>query len=198
MISIAVWIAATLAAPVLARRLWRARPSRWQPWDEEALAWARLGYGILPLYGAWVSGAIVARDVGLRASWAGTAAGAALCASALGGLWLVSLRPAWAGRFRRWYATPAGWQPMADEPRWAFYRGVTAALLGSGWSQLVGLALGAAEWLIRHRSPNRMTAPEAGSGLVRLGVSAALFALTGNLWLVLATTALGRAILMRR
>ncbi len=198
MIALALWIATTLAAPLLARRLWQLRPKRWEPWDDEVQAWARLGYGILPLYGAWVSGAIVARDAGLRASWPGTAAGGALCALALGVLWLASLRPAWADRMRRWVATPTGWQPLADEPRWGFYRGAAAVLVGSAWSQLVGLGLGAAEWLILRRSPVQITAPQSSSGLVRLGVSAALFALTGNLWLVVATTAAGRAILWRR
>jgi hypothetical protein len=87
---------------------------------------------------------------------------------------------------------------LFDEPRWAFYRGAGAAVfVDSAAAQLIGLGLGAVEWVIRGGRPTRGTPPEVWAGLVRLGVSAGLFALTHNLWLILLTQAAAHALMLR-
>ena len=51
--------------------------------------------------------------------------------------------------------------------------------------------------LARQRSGYRGTPPQVWSGIARLGVSAGLFALTHNLWLILITQGAAQALLLR-
>jgi len=196
---LALWVALTLAAPAVARQSHRHLAQRLEPWAAEIAFWSKAVYGVLPLYGAWVTGAVIGRDSGISgfapANWL---SGIVIC-----GLLLVllaaSLRLTSVKRLVRAWTNPDGsWLSMFDEPRWAFYRGAGAAVfVDSAAAQLIGLGLGAVEWAIRGGRPTRGTPPQAWSGLARLGVSAGLFALTHNLWLILITQAAAQALLLR-
>jgi len=196
---LALWVALTLAAPLAARDLRRRLASRLEPWAAEIAFWSNAVYGVLPLYGAWVTGAVIGRDCGISgfapASWL---SGIVIC-----GLLLVllatSLRLTSVKRLVRTWTNPDGsWLSLFDEPRWAFYRGAGAAVfVDSAAAQLIGLGLGAVEWAIRGGRPTRGTATQAWSGLARLGVSAGLFAMTHNLWLILITKAAAQALILR-
>jgi hypothetical protein len=196
-VTAALWLIAVLAAPVAARRL---RPALPESLATQATAWAKAAYGLLPLYGAWVTGAIVARDAGLRGvdrpRWI---FGLAVCVFLLLVLLLLARRPAAVEAARRWFAGERGWWPLLEEPRWGFYRAVAAVLIPlSAVSQLLGLGFGVVEWLLRRGPPSDATPAAAWAALARLGVSAGLYALTGNLWLVLAAMAAARAILLHQ
>jgi len=198
-IDTAIWVAATVAAPMGARALWKRLLSRIAPWEGELSFWARVGYGVVPLYGAWVTGAVAGRDCGIfdigLTSWL---TGGAICAALLLAVAFTLRFPSVRQRVQVWFHPTRSWLVLADEPRWAFYRGAGAvALGGAAAAQLVGLALGGVEWLARNGRPARGLSTEALSELVRLGVSAVLFALTRNLWLILATQAVLAALLLR-
>ena len=195
----AFWVVLTLAAPPAARQVQRRLAARLEPWATEVAFWSSAAYGVLPLYGAWISGAVLARDCGLSGiSLAGWLGGMAVCALFLGVL-LLGLRLTSGNRVARaWFAPTPSWLSLFDEPRWAFYRGAGAAVLPDPLAaQVVGAVLGGLEWLLRGGRPKRGTPPEVWSGLVRLGVSAVLFALTHNLWLILLTQAAARALILR-
>lgn len=199
MIAPALWLIATLIAPIAAPFVQRVRPQGTPAREARIAGWARAGYGILPLYGAWVTGAIVARDAGLRGvdslRWL---VGLALCSLLLGALRWISRRPSVGEGLRRWFVGEADWWPLVDEPRWAFYRAVAAVFLPvAAASQLLGLGFGAGEWLLRHGRPTAATPAGDWAVLVRLAASTGLYALTGNLWLVVATMAAARAMLLR-
>jgi len=194
-----IWVAATLAAPPAAKEIYRRLGSRLETWAAEIAFWSQAAYGVLPLYLAWVTGAVIGRDCGISglalADWM---SGTVIC-----GLLLVllatSLRLSSAKRVvRAWYNPDGSWLYLFDEPRWAFTRGAGAAVfVDSAAAQLIGLGLGAVEWVIRGGRPTRGTPPEVWAGLVRLGVSAGLFALTHNLWLILLTQAAAHALMLR-
>ena len=196
---LALWVALILAAPLAARDLRRRLAQRLEPWAAEIAFWSNAVYGVLPLYGAWVTGAVIGRDCGISgfvpANWL---SGIVIC-----GLLLVllaaSLRLTPVKRLVRAWTNPDGsWLSLFDEPRWAFYRGAGAAVfVDSAAAQLIGLGLGAVEWVIRGGRLTRGTPPEVWAGLVRLGVSAGLFALTHNLWLILLTQAAAHALMLR-
>ena len=196
---LAVWVALTLAAPPVARALHRRLADRLSGSEAELTFWAQAAYGILPLYGAWVGGAVIGRDCGLSGftptDWL---SGIALCGVLLAAL-ALGLRFAPVRHLAEtWYGPQRPWLVLFDEPRWAFYRGAGAvAFLAPAGAQLIGLVLGGLEWLIRHGRPTRETPPAVWSALVRLGVSAGLFALTRNLWLVIAAQAAAQALLIR-
>jgi hypothetical protein len=121
-----------------------------------------------------------------------------MCAVLLGvtalGLRYASVRRAAA----TWFNPEGSWLVLFDEPRWSFYRGAGAAVVPVvAVPQLIGLALGVVEWLIRSGRPGRATPPLVWSGLLRLGISAGLFALTHNLWLILLTQAAANALVLR-
>jgi len=194
-----IWVAATLAAPPAAKEIYRRLASRLEPWAAEIAFWSNAVYGVLPLYGAWVTGAVIGRDCGISgfapANWL---SGIVIC-----GLLLVllatSLRLTSVKRLVRAWTNPDGsWLTLFDEPRWAFYRGAGAAVfVDLAAAQLIGLGLGAVEWVIRGGRPTRGTPPQVWSGIARLGVSAGLFALTHNLWLILITQGAAQALLLR-
>lgn len=199
MIAPALWLIATLAAPIAARFVQRVRRQRTPAWEAAIADWARAGYGLLPLYGAWVTGAIVARDAGLRVvdplRWP---VGLTVYGLLLGAVWWNSRRPSAGEALRRWFLGEPGWWPLVEEPRWAFYRAVGAVFLPvAAASQLLGLGFGVGEWLLRHGRPAAATPARDWAVLVRLAASAGLYALTGNLWLVVATMAAARALLLR-
>ena len=196
---LALWVALTLAAPLAGRDLRRRLAGRLQPWAGEIAFWSNAVYGVLPLYGAWVTGAVIGRDCGISgfalAEWI---SGIVIC-----GLLLVllaaSLRLTSVKRLVRAWTNPDGsWLSLFDEPRWAFYRGAGAAVFAdAAAAQLIGLGLGVVEWAIRGGRPTRGTPLQVWSGLARLGVSAGVFALTHNLGLILLTQAAAQALLLR-
>jgi hypothetical protein len=151
-----------------------------------------------PLYGAWVTGTVAG---GLRVSGIDPARwliGAGICAALLlslaFGLRVTRVRR----RVQVWFHPTRSWMVLFDEPRWAFYRGAGAVVFGvPAAAQLAGLALGGLEWLARFGRPSRQTPAGAWSPLVRLAVSAVLFALTHNLWLVVLTQAAAAALVLR-
>ncbi|MBM2844405.1 MAG: hypothetical protein HW404_2242 [Anaerolineales bacterium] len=167
---LALWVALILAAPLAARDLRRRLAGRLEPWEAEIAFWSNAVYGVLPLYGAWVTGAVIGRDCGISgfapANWL---SGIVIC-----GIFLVLLA--------------------------ASLRLTSVKRLVRAWTnsaQLIGLGLGAVEWVIRGGRLTRGTPPEVWAGLVRLGVSAGLFALTHNLWLILLTQAAAHALMLR-
>jgi hypothetical protein len=194
-----LWVALTLAAPPAAREIHRRLAERLAGWEPELAFWTQAAYGVLPLYGAWVTGAVIGRDCGLSGfspiDWL---RGVTICAALLAGF-ALSLRFSPIKRLAQtWYNPGRSWLALFDEPRWAFYRGAGAAALPApAGAQLIGFILGGLEWLVRDGRPTRGTPPHVWSGLVRLGVSAILFALTYNLWLVIATQAGVEAMLLR-
>jgi hypothetical protein len=195
----AFWVTLTLAAPAAARAIERRLAERLEPWAAEVAFWSNAAYGVLPLYGAWITGAVIGRDCGMGGlSPAAWLSGIAVCGFILG-CFAAALRMRSVNRLARgWYNPQGTWLTLFDEPRWAFYRGAGAvAVLDSGVAQLIGLLLGAIEWAVRGGRPVRDTPPQVWSGLVRLGVSAGLFALTHNLWLILLTQAAAHALILR-
>jgi hypothetical protein len=194
-----MWVALTLAAPVAARPLQRRLGPRLAVWQGELEFWARAAYGILPLYGAWITGAVLAYDCGLSGfSLADWLTNIGLCAVLLGALGLGLRSPRVAANLRTWFSPDGSWLGLFDEPRWAFYRGAAAVPFPAPVAaQTVGLILGGLEWLLRGGRPSRSTPPLVWAGLVRLGASAALFALTRNLWLILITQMVAVALITR-
>jgi hypothetical protein len=195
----AALVAATLVAPLATREARRRLGSRLDGWEDELVFWARIAYGILPLAVGWLTGSVFARDCGLLGMTSGNwLIGLGACALLLAGF-AVGLR------LDRVKAAAAAWfhpgEPFVgvlDEPRWAFYRGAAAvAFPGPLAFQTIGLALGCLEWTIVNGRPTRAMPPRVWSGLVRLTVSAVLFAITRNLWLVLLTQAAAEALLRR-
>src|SRR3970282_2216742 len=83
----AFWVALTLAAPPAAKEIYHRLASRLEPWAAEIAFWSNVVYGVLPLYGAWVTGAVIGRDCGISgfapANW--------LCGIVICGLLLVPL-----------------------------------------------------------------------------------------------------------
>ena len=199
MIDTAIWVALTVAAPVGARTLRTRLQSRTASWNEELSFWTRAAYGVVPLYGAWVTGAVSGTDGGmLGVGLTRWLSGGALCAALLLAIAFTLRLPAVRHRVQAWVHPTRSWLVLLDEPRWAFYRGAGAVALGGvAPAQFLGLALGGLEWLARNGRPSRSLSTEALSELVRLGMSAVLFALTRNLWLILGTQAVLAALLLR-
>ena len=194
-----IWVALTVSAPAGARALLPRIDSRIAPWQHEASFWASAAYGVLPLFGAWVMGAVAGLDCGITGigltRWL---SGIAIC-SALILMFAFSLRfPSVRSAAQVWFHPARSWLVLFDEPRWAFYRGAGAVVfVAPAAAQLAGLALGGLEWLARVGRPSRSLPSEIWSGLVRLSVSAVLFALTHNLWLTLATQAVAAGLTLR-
>jgi hypothetical protein len=194
-----LWVILTLAAPPAAREVYRRAGSHLARWEADLAEWTQAAYGVVPLYGAWITGAVLGIDCGLYGfSPAGWTTGIAACALSLGALALGLRSASFARLVQAWFRPDVSWLVLFDEPRWAFYRGAAAVpLLSPVASQAVGLLLGGLEWLIRTGRPSRGAPPQVWSGLVRLGVSAALFAMTHNLWLTLLTQAVGLSLVRR-
>lgn len=199
MIDTVLWVVATVSAPAVVRALLPRIRTRLATWEDEVSFWARAAYGVLPLFGAWVTGAVAGFDCGITGigltRWL---SGAAIC-TALILAFAFSLRfPSVRRVVQVWFHPTRSWLVLFDEPRWAFYRGAGAvALVEPAAAQLAGLALGALEWLARNGRPSRDRPSEVWSELVRLGISAVLFALTRNLWLILATQTVAAALVLR-
>lgn len=195
----ALWVALTLAAPVAAREVQRRLGPRVAGWEAELAFWARIAYGVLPLSLAWITGAVFAWDCGIvgftAAEWL---VGLGMCGLILAAF-AVSLRTEHVRELAAtWFGPGGSWLDLLDEPRWAFYRGAAAvAFPNPAAFQAIGFALGGLEWTIRNGRPSRGTPPRAWSGIARLAVSALLFALTRNLWLILLTQAAAQALLLR-
>jgi hypothetical protein len=83
---------------------------------------------------------------------------------------------------------PAYEMSLRDELRWALYRGAAASWLGEIWmGGLIGWGLAAVEWLLADQPWNEAgwKDPEQWTVLVRAVVSAGLYMISRNLWLVL-------------
>ncbi len=207
MIETGIWVLLTVSAPAMARALLPRIRDRLAPWEDEINFWAHAAYGVLPLFGAWVTGAVAGLDCGITGipltRWL---SGIAIC-TALLLLFAFSLRFASVRRAAQlWFHPTLSWLVLFDEPRWAFYRGAGAVgFVAPAAAQLAGFVLGCLEWLARNGQPSRTSSrwvsgnlpSEVWSPLVRLSVSAALFALTHNLWLILATQAVAAGLILR-
>jgi hypothetical protein len=183
---------------VVARAVWRWVGSRLRVWESEIDFWSQAAYGVLPLYGAWVTGAVLGADCGMSGlSTERWGLGAAVSAGILALVALALRLPRLRAALLRWYGPGEEWWELWDEPRWAMYRGAFMAA-GPAVGQIIGFLLGGIEWLLREGPPSRGAAAERWSGLIRLGVSAGFFAITRSLWLTLAAQAAIHALFRNR
>lgn len=186
------WSAVGVVAPFLAARYWpdvRARLPSWVGIMEDTWPWL---YGVAPPYFALLSGAVVARDLGLRSGRL-LDFGVDLI---LGSLVVSGLVLAWE-RIPGDRSMSAGWRDLLDEPRWALYRACGGLWIGFGPAALaIGLAIALVEWTVRFRlweAENRMN-QDTCSALLRTASSTLLYSLTGSLWVTLA----GQAVVVVR
>lgn len=184
----AAWSAVGLLGPVIASRYWPQVRER-LPDDlvivEQAWPWL---YGLVPPYLALISGAVVARDLGLRVDgWLGWALDLVLAGGVAAGLGLASTR------LDSEPQTEAGWGALLDEPRWSLYRAAAGLWVGfTPLALLIGLALTLVEWATRYRAwvPEKRRDNRTCLALLRAASSALLFAVTWNLWVTVAGQAL--------
>ncbi|HMK07967.1 MAG TPA: hypothetical protein VK449_02950 [Anaerolineales bacterium] len=195
-----LWVLLTLVAPPAAREMWRRLAPRLQAWESEIAFWAQAAYGVLPLYLAWVTGAVIGWDCGLSGMSPADWLRGAVVIFVLLAAWSAALRlPQVRRAASTWYGHNGSWTVLFDEPRWTFYRGAAAMMfLHPVGAQVVGWVLGVVEWVARGGRPARRTPPHVWAGLVRLTVSAGLFALVHNLWLILMAQAAAQALLLRQ
>lgn len=167
---------------------------RWPRWRNPVSLLAPWLHGPALAFAALFSGALPGQALGLLGSggWIGWLWGALMVVL----LWFAARRA-----LQRW--------PIAldlerydvvvlDEPRWALYRGGGWLLTGSFFfGALAGLGLALLEWLLRWRGWRRQTRSSAPAcfALARVGSSALVFSLTGNLWLT-ALLQVGLAVLL--
>lgn len=184
------WSAVGILAPILADRYWPALRSR-LPSGAEVLEaiWPWL-YGVGPPYLALISGAVVARDLGLRVDGFLDLAFDLLLAALL----VLAILVVWE-RLPGDLESETRWRDLLDEPRWTLYRASAGLWIGFGALALgIGMALTLVEWAVRYRSwdARRRADPETCMALLRIASSTLLFALTRNLWVTLA----GQAVLV--
>lgn len=171
---------APLAAPYAHRLLARRRPK----WVDRVALLAPWLYGPGLAFAALFAGSLPARALGVLGSggWVGWVAGALLVLL----LWFGARQA-----LQRWPITLELDRydvVVLDEPRWALYRGTGWLWAGSfALGSLVGLGLALIEWTVTWRAwlpENRRSVP-ACYALARIGVSALVFTMTGNLWLTM-------------
>lgn len=184
------WSAVGVLAPLLVRRYWPAVRAR-SPTRSEIIesAWPWL-YGLAPPYLALISGAVVARDLGLRISSA-LDLGLDLILAALLASGVIFVWERLPGEVRN----DARWRDLLDEPRWSLYRASAGLWIGfNALALVIAMALALLEWAIRFQSwdANRRIKPETCTALLRLATSTLFFALTRNLWVSVA----GQAVLV--
>jgi hypothetical protein len=186
-----VWVGLGLGLPWLGRRL-RARFM--DPRGEGAgdIEWlARAAYGVLLPFGAWVRGALVARELGWGPPWRGNALWglAAVAVVMVVGEWGLR-RGATRSALRRAIGGDRSLADLLDTPRWSLYRG--AGLLWTGNPLLAALA----GWLLAVLEdigrtggvPNPTRAADRGR-LIWLTATVIVLGLGGNLWVTLAAQA---------
>ncbi len=185
-----------LGAWPLARVVWPRLQARVVDQAEVIKILAAWAHALGPTYLALITGAVTGRDLGLYgpglAGWASSAIGVA---GALGAAGLAL-------RFRNLAFEPGSpWTVALDESRWGLYRAAGIGWVGGLWFGLaIGLVLAAADWGLRTR-PWRAEVwrrTDVWPGLMRVGLSAALFAATRNLWLIVACQVCLAAIARRR
>ena len=134
-----VWVGLGLGLPSLGRWL-RARFLDPRGEGARDIEWlARAAYGVLLPFGAWASGALVARELGWGPPWRGTALWclAAVAGAVLVGEWGLR-RGAARSALRRAIGGDRTFADLFDTPRWSLYRG--AVLLWTGNPLLAALA----------------------------------------------------------
>ncbi len=184
-----------LGARPIARVVWpRLGPRIWEEadWAVVLAPWIQ---SIVPVYLGLITGAIGGRDLGLYGQssllWVQGVIGVGL------GMGLAALA------YRLWKPSVDAGRPAAagvTEIRWALYRAA-----GIGWTGglapglEIGLILCGADGALEQR-PWEKGAWRRGAtwpGLLRAGLSTTLFALTQNLWLILACQ-VGLTFILRR
>lgn len=143
MMETVVWVGLGLSLPWLARRL-RARvlDPREEGWHD--VEWlARAAYGALLPFGAWASGELVGRELGLQPLWRGDALlGLATVAGVVvAGEWVLRRIPTRPTLLRE-IGEDRSPADLFDTPRWSLYRGV--GLLWTG--DLAWLRSSAGSW----------------------------------------------------
>jgi len=191
MIETIVWVGLGLGLPWLGRWL-RARWLDPQGAGVHDVEWlARAAYGVLLPFGAWASGALVGRELGLWAPWRGSAVWslAAVAGSVFVGEWALrrgATRPA----LRRVIGEDRSLADLFDTPRWSLYRGAGLLWIGNPLlATLAGWFLAVLEDIGRvGRVPN----PAHGRDrrrLLWLTASMIVLGLGGNLWVTLVAQA---------
>lgn len=181
-----LWVLGVLLARPGTQILWpliKPKVGEWGGFAEKIGPWL-LALG--PLYMALLTGAVLGSTVGLygfglESSLYGALAGLVVVAGLFGvGRFLANRYPL--------PMAPAYDAALQDELRWAFFRGAAASWLGEIWlGGVIGWGLAAAEWLLTDQ-PWKQAAwqePSQWKGLIRAAVSAGLYMLSRNLWLVL-------------
>lgn len=184
MLPAALWTAAAVLAPLAAPYVTRWLAERDPAWAETGAALAPWLHGLALPYLALFTGALPARFLGIYGSggWFGWVWAGLLVAGLLFAARFAFNRIPISYRRERYE------QLVLDEPRWALYRGAGWLWVGSfQLGLLVGLVLALSEWALTWRAwqPAARTSQPACLALARIGVSALVYALTGNLWLTI-------------
>ena len=182
-----VWTGLVLVGPSVLRPVWSRWDARVDDRLRPALSLGRWFHSLGLPYLALITGAVAARDCGVSgrtaAEWL---TGAAACAAGLGLAWVVLRLHPLGGAY------PGPVQAATDEPRWALYRGTGSLLADPQWGgPLIGLMLGAVEWILTRRLWTLPAWSQAGVWIdfARLAGSTVLFLVTRNLWLLILTQA---------
>ena len=186
-----LWVVLSLAARPLAAYLWPRMQDIAGEWGEALEASAPWLHAVGPFYFSLLTGAVLGSRLGIY--------GFGLEGSLLGGLLGVVIIAGVYGvrQFRpggiELPEPPAMDKALQDELRWGFYRGAAAGWLGPLWlGGLAGFGLAVVEWAASLRPWNSSVwkEPAQWSALVRAGISATLYGLSSNLWLILAVQTL--------
>jgi hypothetical protein len=191
MLETLAWVVIGLAAPWFAQRL-RPRLAESLGGAIVDAEWmARGAYGILLPFGAWVTGAVVGREIGLQPPWERGSLPAV--AAVAGGLLVAEglLRRSHGRQaLRRALGPTRSLSDLFDTPRWAMYRGAGWLWTGSGWAgALVAWVLVWAETVIRGGALPGPIRAEALGRLLWPTATVIVLGLSGNLWLTLAAQA---------
>jgi hypothetical protein len=182
-----LWVLLSLVARPLEALVWsrlQAKAGEWSEALEQVAPWL---HAVGPMYLALMTGAVLGSRLGLY--------GFGLQGSLLGGLG-GALILAGLFAFRRFGSEriklpnpPDFDTTLRDELRWGFYRGAAAGWLGQMWlGGLAGFGLATVEWMLAMQpwSSPSWKEPIHWAAPVRAGLSAILYSLSGNLWLILA------------
>jgi hypothetical protein len=176
----------SLVARPLAAYLWPRLQDKTGEWSEALEASAPWLHAVGPFYISLLTGAVLGSRLGIYGfGLEGSLLGALFGMVILAGLYAVR-------RFRpggiELPGPPVIDKALQDEMRWGFYRGAAAGWLGHLWlGGLAGFGLALVEWAATLRPWNSSVwkEPAQWSTLVRAGISAVLYGLSGNLWLIL-------------
>jgi hypothetical protein len=186
----AIFVVVTLIAPWAARR---ARPDlarRAGPSMPEVAWWARLAYGLLPPYLAWIRGAVTGRDLGLHLGWAQAGGGLAAIAACVLLAELALKRKGGRASTRAWLGRGPSSLGLVDTPRWALYRAAGVVWTGSPpVGTVVGSLMGLAEVILRSGRPLSLSDHEDRAHWIWVAAAFVLLGLTGSLWLTLTAQA---------